>query len=103
MLVGDAADGFLPTAGVGASMAMDSAARLADELSRMSPQYLPYALKLYEDHQKQRVVTAQSTSRTLGNLMFIKNPVLAGLRNATLRFMTVNSFLKSIRKLIENR
>ncbi|HET7301864.1 MAG TPA: NAD(P)/FAD-dependent oxidoreductase [Candidatus Saccharimonadales bacterium] len=103
VLVGDAADGFLPTAGVGASMAMDSAARLADELSRMSPQYLPYALKLYEDHQKQRVVTAQSTSRTLGNLMFIKNPVLAGLRNATLRFMTVNSFLKSIRKLIENR
>lgn len=103
VLVGDAADGFLPTAGVGASMAMDSAARLADELSRMSPQYLRYALKLYEDHQKQRVVAAQSTSRTLGNLMFIKNPVLAGLRNASLRFMTVNSFLKSIRKLIEDR
>lgn len=103
VLVGDAADGFLPTAGVGASMAMDSAARLADELSRMSPQYLAYALRLYENHQKQRVVSAQNTSRTLGNLMFIKNPVLAGLRNASLRFMSINSFLKSIRTLIEDR
>lgn len=103
VLVGDAADGFLPTAGVGASMAMDSAARLADELSRMSPQYLPYALSLYENHQQQRVVSAQDTSRMLGNLMFIKNPILANLRNASLRFMTINSFLKSIRKLIEDR
>lgn len=103
VLVGDAADGFLPTAGVGASMAMDSAARLADELSRTSPQYLPYALDLYERHQQQRVVSAQDTSRMLGNLMFIKNPMLAALRNTTLRFMTVNSFLKSIRKLIEDR
>ncbi len=102
-LLGDAADGFLPTAGIGASMAMDSAARLADELSRMSPGCLPYALELYENHQKRRVVAAQNTSRTLGNLMFIKNPLLANLRNASLQFVSVNSFLKNIRALIENR
>src|SRR5690606_2829035 len=34
VLLGDAAAAFLPTAGVGASAAMDSAAALADELSR---------------------------------------------------------------------
>ena len=60
-------------------------------------------LQLYENHQKKRVVTAQSTSRTLGNLMFVKNPVLPGIRNASVRFMTINSFLKSIRDLIEDR
>lgn len=34
VLVGDAAAAFLPTAGIGASMALESAAVLADELSR---------------------------------------------------------------------
>src|SRR5690606_21944871 len=45
-LVGDAAAAFLPTAGIGASMALESAAVLADELSRTDPTYLPNALQL---------------------------------------------------------
>lgn len=45
-LVGDAAAAFLPTAGIGASMALESAAVLADELSRTSSDYLPNALAL---------------------------------------------------------
>lgn len=103
VLLGDAADGFLPTAGIGASMAMDSASILADEITRSDPEHLNYALKLYENRQKDRVIKAQSTSRTLGNLMFVKNPVLSWLRNQSLRFVTIDSFLKSIRELIEQR
>lgn len=103
VLIGDAADGFLPTAGIGASMAMDSASALADELLRCDPDQLDYALTLYEKRQHERVISAQNTSRTLGNIMFVKNPVLSWLRNQSLRFVTVNSFLKGVRELIEKR
>lgn len=101
VLLGDAATGFLPTAGVGASMAMDSASVLADEISRSDPENYPYALKLYEQRQRSRVEMAQKTSRRLGDVMFVKNPVLAGLRNQLVRVVRVRSFLKGIRKLIE--
>src|SRR5699024_4962643 len=54
VLLGDAATGFLPTAGVGASMAMDSAAALVDELSRVDKAHINYGLKLYKSRQKGR-------------------------------------------------
>jgi len=102
-LIGDAADGFLPTAGIGASMAMDSATILADEITRCDPDQVAYALTLYQKRQQKRVIQAQNTSRLLGNIMFVKNPVFSWLRNQSIRFASVNSFLGSIRKLIEER
>jgi glycosyltransferase involved in cell wall biosynthesis len=48
VLLGDAAAAFLPTAGIGASMAMESAAVLADELSRADVAHLDHALAFYE-------------------------------------------------------
>jgi len=48
VLLGDAAAAFLPTAGIGASMAMESAAVLADELSRADAEHLDYPLGFYE-------------------------------------------------------
>ena len=47
-LVGDAATGFLPTAGVGASNAIKSASVLADELGRADVATVPQALSLWE-------------------------------------------------------
>ncbi|MCB0638592.1 MAG: FAD-dependent monooxygenase, partial [Lewinella sp.] len=55
ILLGDAACGFLPTAGVGASMAMDSAAALVDELSRTDREHLEYGLTLFVKRQQERV------------------------------------------------
>lgn len=102
-LLGDAADGFLPTAGIGASMAMDSAAALDDELSRTDAEHLDFALLLYENRQKNRVERAQQNSRTLGNLMFFNNAPLAWLRNQILRFYTIDRFLSDIRKVMEGK
>ncbi|TCT07739.1 FAD-dependent oxidoreductase [Aquabacter spiritensis] len=47
-LLGDAACAFLPTAGVGASMALESAAVMDDELGRTDAAFLPGALARYE-------------------------------------------------------
>lgn len=103
ILLGDAAAGFLPTAGVGASMAMDSAAALNDELSRADSDHLTYALSLFEKRQRPRVEKAQQNSRQLGKMMFINSPLLAKLRNMLLQFYTMEQFVKDIEKVMEGK
>jgi 2-polyprenyl-6-methoxyphenol hydroxylase-like FAD-dependent oxidoreductase len=96
VLLGDAAAGFLPTAGVGASMAMESAAALADELSRTDAAYVPNALKLFEKRRRKRVEAVQSNSRSLARLMFTSNGLFARTRDVVMRFYTMEQALKPI-------
>ncbi|MBI1184474.1 NAD(P)-binding protein [bacterium] len=101
ILLGDAACGFLPTAGVGASMAMDSAAALVDELSRTDKGHIDYGLDLYIKRQKKRVETAQKDSRNLGKMMFVKSRFVAGIRDYAVRFYSIEQLAKGISKIIE--
>lgn len=101
ILLGDAACGFLPTAGVGASMAMDSASALVDELSRTDREHIQYGLKLYVKRQKNRVEKAQDDSRNLGKLMFVKSNVLASMRDFSVRFYSIKQLAKNISKTLE--
>ncbi|MCB1055572.1 MAG: FAD-dependent monooxygenase, partial [Acidobacteria bacterium] len=71
VLLGDAAAGFLPTAGIGASMAMESAAVLADELSRTDARSVERALDLYVKRRRHRVESIQTDSRRLARTMFV--------------------------------
>lgn len=101
VLLGDAACGFLPTAGVGASMAMLSAAALADELSRTDSAHIEYALSLYERRNKKRMEAAQGNSRMLGRLAFVKSAPLAWGREQFLRLYTLDQALKDIIKIMD--
>ena len=92
-LVGDAAAAFLPTAGIGASMALESAAVLADELSRADARYVPNALLLYERRRRRRVEAAQRHSRLLARLMFLRSPVLSALRNRAISLMRMEQLV----------
>jgi len=65
VLLGDAAAGFLPTAGIGAGMAMKSAWVLARMLSHAPEVDLTALLAEYERTQKPRVEAAQGSSRAL--------------------------------------
>jgi len=103
ILLGDAAAGFLPTAGVGASMAMDSAAALVDELSRTDKEHIVYGLDLFIKKQKERVEIAQQDSRNLGKMMFVKSPFIAAIRNYFMRFYTIEMLVKNISKIIEGK
>lgn len=67
-LCGDAAVGFMPTAGVGASYAMRAAAALSDELSRADAASVSFALDRYERrcrHVIERSQTATPGSRNV--------------------------------------
>ena len=84
-LCGDAAAGFLPTAGIGASMAMRAAAALADELSRTDASMVPLALDLYQQRCRATVERNQTESRRLARLMFLRYPGLARARDLAAR------------------
>ena len=103
-LVGDAAAAFLPTAGIGASMALESAAALADELSRTDSTYVPNALELYERRRRTRVEAAQTQSRRLARLMFVRSHRLAAVRDRALKHASMEQMtgplIKALRQPI---
>lgn len=98
VLLGDAAAAFLPTAGVGASMALESAAVLNDILSRTGVEFVPQALRLFEKRRKSRVETAQNDSRRLAKLMFVNSSMGVWVRNYFTKVMSAESVIKGIIK-----
>ncbi|MCB9913781.1 MAG: FAD-dependent monooxygenase [Planctomycetes bacterium] len=103
VLLGDAASAPLPTAGVGASAALDSAAALADELSRADREHLEFALALYERRQRGRVTRLQRASRWLARLLFVDHAAAALARDQLLRAYSTASFTRSLRRAMEGR
>ncbi|QDU12088.1 FAD-dependent oxidoreductase [Gimesia aquarii] len=101
VLLGDAAAGFLPTAGIGASMAMESAAVLADELSRTNTRFLEHALSLYVKRRKHRVESTQNDSRHLAKMMFIKSATVAHIRDVATKFYSLEQLAGSIAKAFD--
>jgi 2-polyprenyl-6-methoxyphenol hydroxylase-like FAD-dependent oxidoreductase len=97
-LLGDAATGFLPTAGVGASNAIKSAGVLGDELSRAESATIPLALSLWEKRVRHKVEANQAASRTLAKLMFVNQHPLAMLRDVLLKHYPVEKIAEDILK-----
>jgi FAD-dependent urate hydroxylase len=101
VLLGDAAAGFLPTAGVGASMAMESAAVLNDEFSRTDHVSLEHALSLYVRRRRDRILRIQSDSRKLAGKIFLSSRPCAGLRNLMLRFYSTEMLARDIARAFD--
>jgi 2-polyprenyl-6-methoxyphenol hydroxylase-like FAD-dependent oxidoreductase len=101
VLLGDAAAGFLPTAGIGAGMAMESAGVLAARLHAATAGQVPTTLRDYERTQRPRVEAAQANSRRLARLLFRRSPLLAAARDAAVRILPLQATLGPIRALLE--
>jgi 2-polyprenyl-6-methoxyphenol hydroxylase-like FAD-dependent oxidoreductase len=102
-LLGDAAAGFLPTAGIGAAMAVESAAVLGRSLAQATPGSVPHVLSRYEARQRPRVEAAQRNSRVLARLVFRTSRPVAVARDLASRFLTLDRALAPIRRLLEDR
>lgn len=103
VLLGDAAAGFLPTAGIGAGMALESAWVLASHLRDATPETLGEALAAYESAQRPRIETAQNTSRSLARLMFRRGRALAAARDVLLRVLSIGTAMRPIVRLLADR
>lgn len=102
VLLGDAAAGFLPTAGIGAAMAMESAWVLASELRRATADTLAQVLGDYEAAQRPRVEAAQQTSRELARWMFSTSGAVAWARDLAMRVVSVKVALRPIQQLLDD-
>lgn len=99
-LLGDAAAGFLPTAGIGAGMAMESAWMLGRMLDGVDRDDLAAVLAEWERVERPRVEAAQTNSRMLARLMFRRGRIIAWLRETALRRLSVRAVLGPIVRLL---
>ncbi|GAB3765482.1 FAD-dependent oxidoreductase [Microlunatus parietis] len=100
VLLGDAGAGFLPTAGIGAGMAMESAWVLGRMIIDGRELAVPDLLTRYEIAQRPRVEAAQDNSRTLARMMFRRSRLLAVVRDTAARMLSVQAVLKPIQGLL---
>ncbi|WP_171006975.1 NAD(P)/FAD-dependent oxidoreductase [Brevibacterium sp. 2SA] len=103
VLLGDAAAGFLPTAGVGAAMAMESAWVLSRVLDGAGFATLETDLARFEALARPRVERAQDNSRNLARMMFRDSALLAAVRSEVFRFVSVRTALAPIVGLLDDR
>ncbi|MFD0559391.1 2-polyprenyl-6-methoxyphenol hydroxylase-like FAD-dependent oxidoreductase [Stackebrandtia endophytica] len=101
--LGDAAAGFLPTAGIGAAMAIESATVLAGHLDETGPEQITRQLSAYERAQRPRVQAAQDNSRSLARLMFNTSRAIAITRDIVAPIIPISAALRPIRRLLDNQ
>lgn len=93
VLLGDAAISYLPGTEVGASMALESAAVLADELSRTNRHNVSNALNGYVRRRKSRCELVQNQSRAIMAFKLARSPRYAKVRDTLIRFHDMQQLL----------
>lgn len=94
VLAGDAAHAILPNAGAGVSMAMESAAVLAEELCRTDSKYYSHAFKQYEERRRSRVGKVQDQSRIMGKLIYADSDFLSSIRDSLMKLYSSKLLFK---------
>jgi 2-polyprenyl-6-methoxyphenol hydroxylase-like FAD-dependent oxidoreductase len=80
-LIGDAAHPVLPNLGQGGCMAIEDAFELAKHLAASSEDSTPSRLRQFEAGRSDRVARVFTTSRQVGTLGQVENPILCTMRN----------------------
>jgi 2-polyprenyl-6-methoxyphenol hydroxylase-like FAD-dependent oxidoreductase len=102
VLLGDAAHAFEPHTGLGASMAMEDAYVLANEVALASRTYpLEQALRNYETIRQERVAVALHLNWKIRTFAFIRSKPMRSIVNLLIPRMPENLFTKSYFKLFD--
>lgn len=100
-LCGDSGIGFLPTAGVGASNALRSAAALAYDLSLADAASAPLAIARWRQRVRKLVDKNQEDSRELARVMMVKHGATSAVVNAVMKHAPVTMMTSSIVKSMQ--
>lgn len=93
VLAGDAAHAVPPTIGVGASLAIESAAVLAEELCRTDSRYVHLALAHYEARRRPRVSRLQNKSSLYDRVFASRSMLATTLRDRVMTHIPRERFL----------
>ncbi len=101
VLLGDAAHGFEPFAGLGASMAMEDAYVLAAELSKK--QHLKLALRTFEKKRIKRIKEARKATVRLRRFSIVESSFVRKVFNVLAPAIPKTIFLSPYRKLFSRK
>ncbi len=99
VVMGDAAHPTTPNLGQGAAMAMESALILARVLSE-SPGDVAAVLRRFERTRYPRTRSVTETSRMVGRVAQVRNPVLRALRNSLFVHMPASARRRQLESLV---
>ena len=85
VLAGDSVHAFSPISGMGASMAIESAAVLAEELCYVDSRFIDQALRKYQERRQPRANMLRKQARAFGDVVTAENAVFTGIRNVGVR------------------
>jgi len=88
---------------MGVSMAMESAAVLAEELCRTDSKFLAAGLQQYVSRRRARVDRIQARSRRLARVMFAGNGLVARIRDQAIRIMVDEPLLDGVDEIMAER
>lgn len=102
VLVGDSGHAVLPTAGTGATLAMESAAVLAEELCRSTPSYrdIQHTLLMWQMRRGPRIARVREEGNLLATAITWTNPLAVFYRNYMAASLPGNYFSDSMMKLL---
>lgn len=101
VLMGDAQHATSPITGMGASMAMEDAYVLSEELKQVGVSNIDRALQNYENRRNRRIRKFRKQSHIVERFMLVKSPFLSFCRKIVLRFIPVSFFVRAIENLLK--
>jgi 2-polyprenyl-6-methoxyphenol hydroxylase-like FAD-dependent oxidoreductase len=101
VLLGDAAHGFEPFAGLGASMAMEDAHVLVAELNQV--QSLKMALRSFEKKRKERIKEARRVTMRMRKFLLVESLLVRKFSNFVAPLIPKSIFLRPYRKLLDKK
>jgi 2-polyprenyl-6-methoxyphenol hydroxylase-like FAD-dependent oxidoreductase len=102
VLLGDAQHAMSPITGMGASMALEDAFVLAEELKRTGqPRGIPDALARYALRRGRRVKRFQRVSGFVERWLMVRSPIVSECRNALVRVLPIAYFVRPLEKLLQ--
>lgn len=101
VMMGDAVHASSPITGMGASMALEDAFVLADELRKSGEGGIDDALQRFERRRQKRVKKYKKITR-LFDKWCMTGGILGAVRDLLLPYVPISFFLNSIKKLLED-
>ncbi|MBY0376637.1 FAD-dependent monooxygenase [Patescibacteria group bacterium] len=98
-LLGDAQHATSPLTGMGASMALEDAFVLAEELKKNNGDVL-LSLKNYQQRRGVRIKNFRKASSLVESWLMVKSPFSSFWRNIVIHFLPVSYFLKTMEKVV---
>ncbi|HEV7424143.1 MAG TPA: NAD(P)/FAD-dependent oxidoreductase [Candidatus Paceibacterota bacterium] len=103
VLMGDAKHAVSPMMSMGASMALEDAYVLGEELKKVDKINIPLALKSYEKRRDKRVRNFHKVSNFIEGFMMVKSPFWSVLRNLALKIIPISVFTGKIEKVLAEK